>query len=487
MRDSKRVPKITSFVVLLVLVAAVVPGTAAAATEVGVSVVVERGETVTEDVTAGAGSVLILGRVEGNVTALAGNVVVTGEVTGDVTAVGGNVEVTGDVGGGLTAFAINLGIDGTVGREVDAIVAFLDVGGHVRRSVETIGFFVEVERTGRIDDGLQTTAYRTVVNGTIGGVSNATRNATGGVSNETVNESTNATGNQTTASPPTGNATTAERNATRDRTTESPLAGNESAPAQNAPSDRTTDAPSDRMTSAPGDRMTNAPGDRMTNAPGDRMTDGSSLSTANLVSVSDGGAAATPLQLVPGLGRGDRLSLFDGYGFLVNLLLGAILVGWLPNFSTRVASTVVRHPVRSGGTGVAVLLAAPVVLVVLALSVFGIPLALAGLSLYVVSSWVGVAYGRFAVGTWLFVGSARLLGAVGVETEPVRNRWARLLVGYLAVTLLIRVPYVGTAVDGIVLALGLGALSSLAYDAYTRSERTRLSSGERVERPVSED
>jgi hypothetical protein len=471
MRDSKRVPKITSFVVLLVLVAAVVPGTAAAATEVGVSVVVERGETVTEDVTAGAGSVLILGRVEGNVTALAGNVVVTGEVTGDVTAVGGNVEVTGDVGGGLTAFAINLGIDGTVGREVDAIVAFLDVGGHVRRSVETIGFFVEVERTGRIDDGLQTTAYRTVVNGTIGGVSNATRNATGGVSNETVNESTNATGNQTTASPPTGNATTAERNATRDRTTESPLAGNESAPAQNAPSDRTTDAPSDRTT----------------DAPGDRMTDGSSLSTANLVSVSDGGAAATPLQLVPGLGRGDRLSLFDGYGFLVNLLLGAILVGWLPNFSTRVASTVVRHPVRSGGTGVAVLLAAPVVLVVLALSVFGIPLALAGLSLYVVSSWVGVAYGRFAVGTWLFVGSARLLGAVGVETEPVRNRWARLLVGYLAVTLLIRVPYVGTAVDGIVLALGLGALSSLAYDAYTRSERTRLSSGERVERPVSED
>ena len=312
MRDRKMAPKITSFVVLLVFVAAVVPGTAAAATEVGVSVVVERGETVTEDVTAGAGSVLILGRVEGNVTALAGNVVVTGEVTGDVTAVGGNVEVTGDVGGGLTAFAINLGIDGTVGREVDAIVAFFDVGGHVRRSVETIGFFVEVERTGRIDDGLQTTAYRTVVNGTIGGVSNATRNATGGVSNETVNESTNATGNQTTASPPTGNATTAERNATRDRTTESPLAGNESAPAQNAPSDRTTDAPSDRTT----------------DAPSDRMTDGLSLVAVNLVSVSDGSAAATPLQLVPGLGRGDRLSLFDGYGFLVNLLLGAILVGF---------------------------------------------------------------------------------------------------------------------------------------------------------------
>lgn len=425
---SNRLDHILVAAFVLFVVVAMVPGTVAATNEVGVSVVVERGETLDDDLTAGAGSVLILGTVNGDVTALAGNVVVTGEVTGDVTAVGGNVEVVGEVGGSVTTFAINYGVSGVVGGDVDAIVGALAINGTVGGNTEAIGIFTEVERGGRIVGTLQTTAYRTAVNGTVLGTPART-------GNETV------AGNETTVA-----GETTQRGGGDEESND----GNQTAAAQ----DR--DPPE-----IDGDGS-------LSDAAANQFVTNDAL-------ISTHGVGGTVLQIVPGLGRGDSLSIFDAYGFLVNLLLGAILVGWLPNFSTDVASLVTRHPIRSGLAGVGVLIAAPIVLLVLALSFFGFPLALAGGALYLVASWVGVAYGRFAVGTWVFVAAAQALAYADIETETVRNRWARLLTGYVIVALLLRVPYLGTVVDGVVLALGIGALSSVAYEAYQRSEGLRPS------------
>lgn len=51
------------------------------------------------------------------------------------------------------------------------------------------------------------------------------------------------------------------------------------------------------------------------------------------------------------------------------------------------------------------------------------------------------------------------------------NRWLCLLVGALEVGLLVLIPLVGRVVDGLVLLLGLGAITRLAYRTYRRTER----------------
>ncbi|MFC6976679.1 hypothetical protein ACFQL1_21435 [Halomicroarcula sp. GCM10025709] len=131
----------------------------------------------------------------------------------------------------------------------------------------------------------------------------------------------------------------------------------------------------------------------------------------------------------------------------------------------------VGDPVRTGGAGLAVVLVVPIVLLLLGLSLFGIPLALAGTAVYLVLWWIGAVYGRFAAGLWLLGVGARLLAALDIEVRRVENRWAGLLVGTVAVGLLAVLPILGQIVEAVVLLLGLGGLSRLAYGSYQRTER----------------
>lgn len=165
------------------------------------------------------------------------------------------------------------------------------------------------------------------------------------------------------------------------------------------------------------------------------------------------------------------VTFWELYGFLVNLLLGIVLVGVFPTFSRRVATGITDDALTTGVTGLAVLVAVPLVLLLVALSLFGLPLALVGALLLLVLSWVGSLYGRFAVGVWLLDVVPRSLAAVGTERGPVENRWAALFVGLVVVALLIQVPYVGRVVDVVVVALGVGALARLVYAGYRRTER----------------
>lgn len=180
-------------------------------------------------------------------------------------------------------------------------------------------------------------------------------------------------------------------------------------------------------------------------------------------------SSAAPLQLNPFRRLG--ISLFDAYWQLATLVLGLVLVGLLPNFSRRVADLGTSDPLRTAGAGLAVVLVVPVALLLLGLSLFGIPLALAGAAVYLVVSWVGAVYGRFTVGMWVLSVVPRVLAAVGADGRPVENRWAGLLVGTAVVGLLVLLPVVGPVVETVVLLLGLGGVTRLAYQSYRRTER----------------
>lgn len=149
------------------------------------------------------------------------------------------------------------------------------------------------------------------------------------------------------------------------------------------------------------------------------------------------------------------------YWSVVNLVLGTILLAILPRFSDGVAATARTKPVKSAGVGLLALVGIPIALVLVAITVVGIPLSIAGGFVFALLVWVASVYGRFAVGTWL------------LSLADAENRWAALVVGLLAVLVVGLVPFLGGLVELLVLLLGLGALSLALYGRYGDRGRSR--------------
>lgn len=135
------------------------------------------------------------------------------------------------------------------------------------------------------------------------------------------------------------------------------------------------------------------------------------------------------------------------YGLLANLLLGVGLLAAFPSFAAGVADRVSENPLVSGGVGLLTLIAVPILLVLIALTVVGIPLSLFGAVGFGAAIWIAVVLGQYAVGAWA-------LGFTGVD-----SRWLALVVGLVGVALLGTVPILGALVDLLVLLVGLGALA----------------------------
>ncbi|SFR88457.1 protein CcmA, bactofilin family [Halomicrobium zhouii] len=146
--------------------------------------------------------------------------------------------------------------------------------------------------------------------------------------------------------------------------------------------------------------------------------------------------------------------VFQVYGALATLLLGAVLLFAFPRFSTEVADRVAGDPVRTGGIGMLVALGVVVGLVLLFVTFIGIPLSLAGLLLFLVVLWAASVYGRYALGEWL-------LSQAGLD-----NRWLALVVGVAVVALVGLVPLLGQLVQTVVLVLGFGALVLGIWEGY---------------------
>jgi cytoskeletal protein CcmA (bactofilin family) len=166
---------------------------------------------------------------------------------------------------------------------------------------------------------------------------------------------------------------------------------------------------------------------------------------------------ASDLALVPSpdLPLGSRIL----YSMLANALLGLLLLVFLPNTSTRVADRVVESPVVSAAAGVGVGILLPLLAVLFAITLVGLPLSLMLLLVLAAVLWVGTVYARLAIGAYL------------LTFTDVDSKYAPLAVGVVLVGLLVELPFVGWVVWLVVTALGVGALAVGGWDWYTTSER----------------
>jgi cytoskeletal protein CcmA (bactofilin family) len=163
-----------------------------------------------------------------------------------------------------------------------------------------------------------------------------------------------------------------------------------------------------------------------------------------------GGVVQDPrLQTDTGVGFGmDPLPSWVGtvYTFLTSLVLGALLLLVFPEFSETVARRGLERPIVGSGFGLVALLGVPILLVLVAVTIVGIPFSLAGFALYLLGLWVAGLYGKYAVGTWV-------LG----QTDG-GSRWLALLIGLLGFLVLGFVPVVGGVAEFLATLLGLGGL-----------------------------
>jgi cytoskeletal protein CcmA (bactofilin family) len=153
------------------------------------------------------------------------------------------------------------------------------------------------------------------------------------------------------------------------------------------------------------------------------------------------------------------------YGLLANLLLGAVALLVFPRFSAGLADRAASDPLRSAGVGLLLLVAIPVLLILLFISLIGIPLGLIGMLVYGLVLWLGYVYGSFAVGSWL------------LSLADPENRWLALFVGLLAISLIGLLPILGGLVQFVVLLLGLGALGLGLRNRYRGRRAARARTG----------
>jgi hypothetical protein len=133
------------------------------------------------------------------------------------------------------------------------------------------------------------------------------------------------------------------------------------------------------------------------------------------------------------------------YGLLANLVLGAALLLAVPRFSGVVTDVGTREALRSGGVGLLAFVGVPVALLLVALTIVGIPLSLAGIVAFALLLWVAFVYGGLVAGTWLLS---------LVERD---GRWLALATGLVVVAIVDLIPFVGGIVHFLVLLVGLGA------------------------------
>jgi cytoskeletal protein CcmA (bactofilin family) len=173
------------------------------------------------------------------------------------------------------------------------------------------------------------------------------------------------------------------------------------------------------------------------------------------------------LSLLPSI-SGAAAVLVGLYLLVADLFAGVLLLRAFPDFADDALETTLEQPQRLGLAGLLTAVGVPIGIALAAITIVGIPLALAGALGFVVLLWVGSIYGRYLVG-------ASILSFTDRE-----NPYLALLVGVLLLAILTLVPILGPAIQTVVVLFGVGAvaLGLLVAFQLVQEKRAGPSSGQ---------
>ena len=311
-----------------------------------------------------------------------GTVDVAGTVNGDVYAAGGQVTVDGTVNGDVLAVGGTLTISGQVNGNVRAAGGQITINGTVVRNVTLAGGNLEVGSSGNINGNVVAASGTLLVAGGIKGDLRA------------------AGGTMTLTGPIGGNVDVADS----------------------------------QLTVGSGAVI------------GGHLT---YLSQAN-ASIDSGAQTGPVTHSLPSQNQPTRLTRPSGlwtrlYWLVEMVLIGALLLLLVPNYTQAVASSIQTKPWIALGLGFAGLILAPIAAVILLVTIIGAPIGLALMMRYIGALllshiWVALLTGQLA--------------AKALKTSS--NVYLALLVGAVVLTLVSWIPFLGPLVSFVVLLFGLG-------------------------------
>jgi cytoskeletal protein CcmA (bactofilin family) len=145
---------------------------------------------------------------------------------------------------------------------------------------------------------------------------------------------------------------------------------------------------------------------------------------------------------------------FFGLVWLVgSIILGVLLVHYLPGFAEGAAAQVQEHPLPCLGLGFLALCVAPAALFFVALTLIGLPIAFLGGLAYLAGLYLGWLLLGLALGAWLVALARRGRGAL----PTIDPRWLVVL-GLVVLYVVTHLPFIGGLASFLALCLGLGAL-----------------------------
>lgn len=148
----------------------------------------------------------------------------------------------------------------------------------------------------------------------------------------------------------------------------------------------------------------------------------------------------------------------DIYTLLVNLVVGAVLLALFPRFTGTVSRRVREDALRSGLLGLAAGIGGAILVLLLAITIVGIPLALVLAAFLGLTGWTGSILGQYAVGDYVLRRAGR------------EDRWLALVAGLVGFAVLRFVPVLGGLATAIAGLLGFGAVVAALYARYAGTD-----------------
>jgi cytoskeletal protein CcmA (bactofilin family) len=319
-----------------------------------------------------------------------GDVSIDGTVKGDVTGAASTLKITGRVQGDVNVAVGTLDIDGTVDQSVRAIGGKMTVAGTINGDLVLVGGDVEVEKTGKVSGDLLAIGGDVTLNGPVGG---------------------NVRGNM---------------------------------------NDLTINARVGQNVKVRVDHFTVANGARIAGDVSYRSHNEGDFASGSVINGSIERHRLIGFVPVENMTFWVVSAVFR---LLCALLAGVLVILIMPRTTAAIADAARKSLLKSVLFGLIFLIAIPILLTILMVTIIGIPVALIGLALFFIALYlsqvfVGTALGRFILpDSWGNLGRGYNLLA--------------MVIGVIIIAALraIPVPYVGWIITAIVTILGVGAIA----------------------------
>lgn len=158
-------------------------------------------------------------------------------------------------------------------------------------------------------------------------------------------------------------------------------------------------------------------------------------------------------EFIKSSGKAEFEAFAKGFGLfalitsaLTSLVLGLLMIKFLPVYSKNAANIVTTRFLPSLGLGLAALFFIPILIILLFITMIGIPLGIALILVFILYLYIGRLYAMLAIG-------AKVAEVANLKLSPV----AVFIVGLLVYYLLVAIPFVGGLVKLLVVIAGFGA------------------------------